>query len=109
MELSARESEMGGGYGEWLKRVKRGGADIKEVAKAGKKHRQHTHTHTYELRGKVRATRKAEENGGIKLNYNKRQAKNELTTTTKNYTTYNNNTKMLHTLLDGFFLSTEKI
>jgi len=93
---------------EWLKRVKRGGADIKEVAKAGKKHRQHTHTHTYELRGKVRATRKAEENGGIKLNYNKRQAKNELTTTTKNYTTYNNNTKMLHTLLDGFFLSTEK-
>lgn len=39
--------------------------------------------HTQKVPEKVRATRKAEENGGIKLNYNKRQGpKNDLTTAT---------------------------
>lgn len=66
----------------WCRQQGSGNVDTK------KKNKKKTLSHTHERDGaEVRATRKAEENGGIKLNYNKRRAKNELTTTTTANTT----------------------
>lgn len=83
MELSAAQR----GWAIGSKWVGAGNREV-EMLIQKKKNKKKTLSHTHERDGaEVRATRKAEENGGIKLNYNKRRAKNELTTTTTANTT----------------------
>lgn len=79
MELSAAQRGWAIGS-KWV------GAGNREVEMLIQKKKTLSHTHERDG-AEVRATRKAEENGGIKLNYNKRRAKNELTTTTTANTT----------------------